>query len=74
MSTGPHDADALFAQLPVYAVESVKSLTKSQVRVGFAGMREAARTAPDDFWNLLIPDIGLTVGEFAMGYVLTRRL
>ena len=52
------------------AVEVVAGLTVSDVRTAFSSVRLARERCPGSFWTLYMPNIGLTVGEFCVGYLL----
>ena len=52
------------------AVEVVAGLSVSGVRAAFSTVRAASERYPGSFWTLYMPDIGLTIGEFCVGYLL----
>lgn len=53
------------------AVQAVETLSVHQIRTAFRCMRECG--GEPHFWTRVIPDIGMTVAEFSMGYVLRLR-
>ena len=54
------------------AVSCVEGLSVTDVRNAFAAVRKAheASEAGESFWELFMPNVGLTMGEFCVGYLL----
>lgn len=51
-------------------VRTVAGLSVADVRLAFATIRAGQVAHPDSFWTLFMPELGLTTGDFCVGYLL----
>jgi hypothetical protein len=58
------------ATLVDHMVESVAGLSVPDVRLAFATIRRAQEAHPDSFWTLFMPRLGMSMGDFCVGYLL----